>query len=92
METLEKIEKEMNQRFKGEAKEGKVATEIEKVTGKIPSDFYLYAAFASMAGSLAFKIAQKNHLALFVGQWAAPFLLFGVYNKLVKLLGHGESK
>ena len=25
--------------------------------------------------------------ALFVGQWAAPFLLFGVYNKIVKVQG-----
>ena len=24
---------------------------------------------------------------LFVGQWAAPFLLIGVYNKLVKVAG-----
>ena len=26
-------------------------------------------------------------MALFVGQWAAPFLILGIYNKLVKLHG-----
>jgi hypothetical protein len=29
----------------------------------------------------------KDKTALFVGQWAAPFLLFGVYNKIVKTEG-----
>jgi hypothetical protein len=25
------------------------------------------------------------------GQWAAPFLLFGLYNKLVKVTGHDRD-
>ena len=41
-----------------------------------------------MAISLGLKIAGKKHEALFVGQSAAPFLLLGVYNKLVKVEGH----
>ncbi|HTF67022.1 MAG TPA: hypothetical protein VK638_30500 [Edaphobacter sp.] len=40
-----------------------------------------------MAASLTLKISKKDHAALFVGQWAAPFLLMGIYNKLVKLHG-----
>jgi hypothetical protein len=32
-------------------------------------------------------LSGKKHASLFVGQWAAPFLLFGVYNKLVKVAG-----
>jgi hypothetical protein len=40
-----------------------------------------------MAISLGLKAAKKEHEALFVGQWAAPFLLLGIYNKLVKLHG-----
>jgi hypothetical protein len=31
---------------------------------------------------------KKNDEALFVGQWPPTFLLLGVYNKLVKQLGH----
>lgn len=71
-----------------EHKEGKVATAIEEQTAKIPSDVFLWASFSSMAGSLVLKIIGKDDEALFVGQWAAPFLLLGLYNKLVKLEGH----
>ncbi len=68
--------------------EGKVAKSIEEQTAKIPSDVFLWSALGSMALSLGFKLAGKNNKALFVGQWAAPFLLLGVYNKIVKLEGH----
>jgi hypothetical protein len=44
-----------------------------------------------MAASLTLKISAKKHTALFVGQWAAPFLLLGIYNKLVKLEGHDQE-
>ncbi len=40
-----------------------------------------------MAASLIAKLQGKNHNALFFGQWAAPFLLLGIYNKMVKLHG-----
>lgn len=68
--------------------EGKVAETIENQTAKIPSDAYMWAAFAAMGVSLTLKCLGKKHEALFVGQWAAPFLLFGVYNKIVKTQGH----
>jgi hypothetical protein len=32
-------------------------------------------------------MSGKKEESLFIGQWAAPFLLFGVYNKLVKVGG-----
>ncbi len=72
-------------------KEGPVAKAIEKQTAKVPSDVYLWAALGSMGISLALKIMGRNHQSLFVGQWAAPFLLFGVYNKLVKQEGHDQE-
>lgn len=71
----------------GEAQEDQVTAAIEKCTAKIPSSAYLGAAIASMIVSVGFKAAGKNHEALFVGQWAAPFLILGIYNKLVKLHG-----
>jgi hypothetical protein len=67
--------------------EGKTAKAIEKQTAKIPSDVFLWAALGSMAVSAGLKIAGNEKTALFVGQWAAPFLLLGVYNKIVKLEG-----
>ncbi|MBC7390645.1 MAG: hypothetical protein H7329_15645 [Opitutaceae bacterium] len=72
-------------------KEGKVAKAIEEQTAKLPSDLFLWAALGSMAISLGMKLAKKDHEALFVGQWAAPFLLLGLYNKVVKLEGHDNE-
>jgi hypothetical protein len=71
-----------------EHKEGKVATAIEEQTAKVPSDVFLWAALGSMAISLGLQIAGVKSKSLFVGQWAAPFLLLGLYNKIVKLEGH----
>ena len=77
--------------YNTEHKEGPVAKAIEKQTSKLPSDTFLWAAGTAMAASLTLKLLKKDHLALFIGQWAAPFLLFGVYNKLVKLEGHDKT-
>lgn len=71
--------------------EGKVAKTIEEQTAKIPSDVFLWAAVGSMALSLSMKLMKKDDMALFVGQWPAPFLLLGVYNKLVKQQGHDKQ-
>jgi hypothetical protein len=67
--------------------EGVVARSIEEQTAKLPSDTFLWAALISMGVALVMQASGKKHGSLFVGQWAAPFLLFGVYNKLVKLGG-----
>lgn len=67
--------------------EGPVAAAIEEYTARVPSDVYLWAAGASILGSLALKAGGSRHNALFVGQWVAPFLILGLYNKLVKVAG-----
>ena len=69
-------------------KEGKLARAIEEQTAKLPSDAFLWASVGAMATSLTLKLLKQDHLALFIGQWAAPFLLFGIYNKIVKVEGH----
>ena len=76
----------------GEATEDQITAAIEKNTAKIPSSVYLAGALLSMGVSLGLKAAKKEHEALFVGQWAAPFLLLGIYNKLVKLHGSDGTK
>jgi hypothetical protein len=67
--------------------EGAVARTIEDQTAKLPSDTFLWAAVAAMGGSLLLQATGRKHQSLFVGQWVAPFLLFGVYNKIVKVAG-----
>ena len=72
-------------------REGLVAKTIEEQTAKLPSDLFLWSALGAMTVSAGLKIAGRKNSALFVGQWAAPMLLFGVYNKLVKLEGHDQN-
>ncbi len=71
----------------GEVSEDQVTALLESQTAKLPTSFFLGAAFASMAASLILKSQNKDNLALFVGQWAAPFLILGTYNKMVKQHG-----
>ena len=70
-----------------EHSEGQVARTIEEQTAKLPSDTFLWAAVGAMSIALLLQVSGKKDESLFIGQWAAPFLLFGVYNKLVKVAG-----
>ncbi|MBC8152259.1 MAG: hypothetical protein H7Z72_05050 [Bacteroidetes bacterium] len=68
--------------------EGPVATAIEEQTAKLPSDIFLWAGLGTLATAAAAFAAGKKHEALLIGQWAAPILILGMYNKLVKVEGH----
>lgn len=81
----------MTANFNPTHQEGPVAKAIEEQTAKLPSDLFLWAALGSMATSLTLKLMKRDDYALFVGQWAAPFLLLGLYNKIVKLEGHDSQ-
>ena len=69
--------------------EGPVAKRIEEQTSKLPSDLFLWAALGSMGTALTLKLMGKKHDALFVGQWAAPFLLLGLYKRFCGRTGAG---
>ncbi|MEC3881666.1 hypothetical protein U9S71_18640 [Parapedobacter sp. 10938] len=72
-------------------REGNTTKAIEDQTAKLPSKIFLCAALTAMGVSLALKCSGHKHMALFVGQWAAPFLLLGTYNKIVKTHGHDQQ-
>jgi hypothetical protein len=72
--------------------EGKVAKAIEEQTAKLPSDTFLWMAVGSMAVSATMQMIGNKQGSLFVGQWAPAFLLFGLYNKLVKQLGSDRTE
>lgn len=72
---------------RGQAREDQVTGAIENVTSKAPSSLFLGLAIGSMAVSAILKALEKDDWALFVGQWAAPFLIVGTYNKMVKQHG-----
>ncbi|MBA3232032.1 MAG: hypothetical protein H0T05_04370 [Acidobacteria bacterium] len=67
--------------------EGAVARAIEDQTAKLPSDAFLWMAVGAMATSATLQVMGQRHVSLFIGQWAPTFLIFGLYNKLVKQLG-----
>ena len=82
----------METMFKTQDKrEGKIARNIEEQTSKLPSDVFLWASIGAMSASLILQLMKQKHVSLFIGQWAAPFLLFGIYNKLVKQQGHDKE-
>jgi hypothetical protein len=72
---------------RGGYEEGPVARTIEQQTKKLPSDTFLWAAMGSIGASALLRLMGKKHASLFVGEWVAPMLLFGVYNKIVKTQG-----
>ena len=67
--------------------EGIVARTIEEQTAKLPSDIFLWGALGSIGLSLYFELNGETQKSTFVSRWVSPFLLLGVYNKLVKLQG-----
>lgn len=82
-------------------REGKIARTIEQQTAKIPSDVFLWMAGAAMVGSMLFqvlgprprsgilgkRVEGRAPIASFVGQWVPTLLIFGLYNKIVKVAG-----
>lgn len=72
--------------------EGTVAKAIEDQTSKLPSDTFLWMAVGAMAASATLQMMGNKNVSLFIGQWAPSFLLFGIYNKLVKQLGSDRTE
>ena len=72
--------------------EGSVAKKIEEQTAKLPSDAFLWMAVGAMTASAMLQMMGNRHVSLFVGQWAPTFLIFGLYNKLVKQLGSDRTE
>lgn len=67
--------------------EGSIARTIEEQTAKLPSDIFLWAALGSIGVSLYLELTGREEKSAFVARWVSPFLLLGVYNKLVKIGG-----
>lgn len=57
---------------------------IEEQISKISSNSYFVAAAASIGASFVLGCLRKKNAALFIGQWVAPFLIMGLYNKWMK--------
>jgi hypothetical protein len=76
-----------NKVYRGQVEEDRFTGAIEAQTSQIPSSAYLGLAVGAIGLSAVCKLMGKDNLALFIGQWPAPFLLLGIYNKMVKQHG-----
>lgn len=74
----------MNRRHK----EGKLTKAVETRTSQLPSILFLGAGLAVSALSVALMCMKKRDASLLVGQWSAPLLIMGLYDKIVKTEGH----
>jgi hypothetical protein len=52
------------------------------ITESVPEETWYWLALGSIVLSLALKLAGRDHLSLFVGQWPPTFLLLGLYRRL----------
>lgn len=73
-------------------KEGPIARAIEEQTAKLPSDLFLWGAGAAITGSLTLRLLDRERDSQFVGQWVPTLLILGLYNKIVKELGHDRTE
>jgi hypothetical protein len=71
--------------------EGTTARTIEEQTAKLPSDVFLWTAVTAMAASALLQATGRREVSNFIGEWVPTLLIFGLYNKMVKLLGHDRA-
>ena len=55
-----------------------------RVADNIPEETWYWMALASIGVSAGLKLANRDHWALFVGQWPPTFILFGLYHRLLR--------
>ncbi len=71
-------------------REDQVTKNVEQYTAGIPSSAYLAVAVGAMVLSLVCQISGRGKWGNFIAQWVPTWLIFGMYNKLVKQQGHDQ--
>ena len=82
------IEQVKNEMWQDDSKEGELTKQIEEYTASIPSSTYLAVALVAMGVSLMAQLTGRGKWGNFVAQWVPTWLLFELYNKIVKTQGH----
>jgi hypothetical protein len=55
-----------------------------RITDNIPEETWYWLALGSIGVSASLKLTNRDHWALFVGQWPPTFILFGLYHRLIR--------
>lgn len=64
----------------------KLKKAVEEQTAKLTPGTCLWSAAACLGLSMGLKCINRKRLACMIGQWTAPFLLFGLYIKMAKIM------
>lgn len=59
-----------------------VKRQPQAIAEGIPEETWYWAAIVSILLSLMLKLAGRDHMSLFVGQWPPTFLVMGLYRRL----------
>jgi hypothetical protein len=62
--------------------------EFFSITDNVSERTWYWAAVGSIIASAALKLAKRDHMAVFVGQWAPSFLLFGLFHRILQPSKH----
>lgn len=55
-----------------------------RITDQVPGQVWYWASLASILASAGLRLAGKNDLSLFVGQWPPTFIVFALYHRLLR--------
>lgn len=67
------------------SKPDKAQQQFFRITDNVPEETWYWAALGSIGVSAILKLAKKDNLSIFVGQWPPTFLLFGLYYRLTSI-------
>lgn len=77
---LESTRKCLSFQSDSEGREGQV---MQSKISTLPAGAFLCAAAVSIGLALALQVTGRRHLGLFIGQWASPLLILGLYNQFM---------
>jgi hypothetical protein len=63
---------------------------IQRLTARLPSDFFVWTGVAVAAASIGLLVAGKKQSSALVGGWVPTILAFGLYSKMVRMTGLAE--
>ena len=63
---------------------------LQRLTARLPSDFFLWTGVAVAAASIGLLVAGKKRSGTLVGGWVPTILGFGLYSKMVRMTGLAE--
>jgi hypothetical protein len=68
------------------------ARTIERLTSRLPGDFFLWTGLAAAATSLGLLVAGKKHSSATVGGWVPVILALDLYTRMATMTRPGQYR